>query len=218
MAQKQVSKSYGWARYGWILAAVVYGMLIQLQGATGAAQQQEPPASRATRVKIRPADQPATQAQEQQPAAPEEAIAPSGANLKTAMTIYIERLPHNLHLYITAELNKQQVPYRILLDKREADLWMVGTAEVFQKDRPPSKLREAGETLSRVIMVIQRERFPPPSEPDAKTLASVFIVPRGGQEVLWAARSEVYSNLGASQGSIARRLVKDLRNALKKAK
>lgn len=213
MAQKQIPRAYAWA-----LTAVVYGLVMQPPGATGAERQKEAPASRPIRVKIHPAEQPASQAEGQPPAAPEEAIAPSGANLKTARTIYIERMPHNLHLYLTAELNKQQVPYRVSLDKREADLWMVGTAEVFQKDRPPSMLREAGEVLSQVIMVIQRERFPPRSEPDSKTLASVFIVARGGQEILWAARSESLSNLGANQGSVAKRLVKDLRQALKKAR
>jgi hypothetical protein len=173
---------------------------------------QEPPASRGTNVKIRPADPPEAKAQEQQP----ENIPPSGATLKTAKTIYLERMPHNLHLYITAELNMQRTPYTVVLDRLEADLWMVGVAEIYQKDKTPSKIRDVGEAVIDIIGAINRES--PPVRPDTRTTASVYIVARGGKEVLWASQSGVYSGLGSDQGYVAQRLVKDLRKSLAKAK
>ena len=173
---------------------------------------QEPQPSRGTTVKIRSADQPDAKAQEQQA----ENIPPSGATLKTAKTIYIERMPHNLHLYLTAELNRQGLPYTVVLERREADLWMVGVAEIYQKDKTPSKIREAGEVVIEIFDAMNRES--PQLRLDTKTSASVYVVARGGKEVLWASQSTVYSGLGSDQGYVAKRLVKDLRKALSKTK
>jgi len=211
MAQKQVSSPLPW-----VLAVLVWGILTHATVLPVAARQQEPQTSPPVRVKIRAADQPAPKAEEQQIAATEETIQPSDATLKTAKTIYIERMPHNLHLYLTAEVNKQKLPYTVVLDKREADLWMVGIAEIYQKDAPPSTVEKVGKVIIDVWTVMNREQ--PALRADTKTSASVYIVARGGKVVLWASQSGVFSALGSDQGYVANRLVKALRKTLAKPK
>lgn len=214
--RSSMAKKQALASMGWVVAVLVCAILFYLPASGSAVGQQESQTSRPVRVKVRPADQPESKAQEQQASANEENIPPSSATLKTAKTIYIERMPHNLHLYVTAELNKQRAPYKVVLDKREADLWMVGIAEIYQKDAPSSKIREAGQVITDIFSVMNRES--PPLQPDTKTVAAVYIVARGGKEVLWASQSSVFSALGSDQAYVAKRLVKDLRKSLVKAK
>ena len=128
-----------------------------------------------------------------------EPIPASGATLRTAQTIYVEPLPYNLHTYLVAEFNKQKGPYRVSLSKREADLWMRGTAEVHAQDPGPGLsglARERGQEAGpiRVLSI------------------SVFITPRGSQEALW---SETSSGYEGNISGVAGGLVKKLRKFLK---
>lgn len=129
-----------------------------------------------------------------------EPIPQSGATLQTAQTIYIEPMPYNLHMYLVAEFNKQKGPYRVSLSKREADLWMRGTAEVHAEFQP------------RIFSEMAKERGKEEAGPVRVMTTSVFITARGGQEALWAESSR------GAEGNIshvAGGLVKKLRKFLK---
>ena len=128
----------------------------------------------------------AAQTRQTTAAAAPERLQASGADLKTAKTIYIEQMPENLHRHIAARLTEKG-PYKVLLDKEQADLWMMGTAAA-APEREPGKW----EAVARILADESEQR-------EVSMTSSVHIVSRGGEEILWG--TEATDLCGARYGN-----------------
>ena len=155
----------------------------------------------------------AAQTRQTNTAAAPERLQASGADLKTAKTIYVEQMPEDLHRHIAARLTEKGV-YKVLLNKEQADLWMMGTAAAV----PRRERREPGQWAEAARILAGEPK--PKEEREASMTSSVYIVPRGSEEILWATEATdlsgaIYGNPGP-RTQIARVIVKRLQKAIKK--
>ena len=135
------------------------------------------------------------------------------ADLETAKTIFVHPMPEQLHVFISGRL-AEKGPYRVVLDREMADLWMMGTATGPVEEEPKEPWQE---TLIEVALILAEE----PRSTGVSMTASVYVVARGGEEILWATETTdrsgwVSSNQGP-RAHMAKEIVKKLKKTLKKA-
>jgi hypothetical protein len=121
-------------------------------------------------------------------------------NLKDVHKIFVDKLPHDLDQYIRAEVIKQKAPFKIVLDEKEADAILTGTADIDKR---------VGTQITGRYLGLS----------DTAT-ASVSLVSADRKQLLWAGeagdRSLLFSIMRrGGERKVASRIVSKLRDVLK---
>lgn len=129
---------------------------------------------------------------------------PAGATLATAHTIYVEPMGEGFDKFLASEIRKSKNFYTLASKPEEADLWMKGVVTVIDMGHP-NESRPQDSDLSR-------------SDDPVSGMATVVVVPRGKNKVLWQDDQRLQSVPGNHIPSMARKLVDNLHKAVKEAR
>ena len=118
-------------------------------------------------------------------------------------------MAEDLHLSIAARLTEKG-PYKVLLDKEQADLWMKGSVTV----APPKADLGKWEGLGEIARIMAKE----PEKKEISMEAAVFIVPRGSEEILWATETNDQSGWVSTDRGPREQIAKEIVRKLLKEK
>jgi hypothetical protein len=139
--------------------------------------------------------------EEGSPAASDAEVQSPGATLATARTIFVLPMSEGFDKFLAAELRKSKNLYTVASKPEEADLWMKGVVTVIDVGHPNAP-RPEGSDLAH-------------SDDPVSGMATVVVVPRGKDKVLWQGDERLQSVPGNHIPSMARKLVDNFRKSVK---
>jgi hypothetical protein len=128
----------------------------------------------------------------------------AGATLATAHTIYVEPMSEGFDKFLASEIRRSKNFYTVASKPEEADLWMKGVLTVVDIGHPNEPRPEDSDLAH--------------SDDPVSGMATVVVVPRGKNTVLWQGDQRLQSVPGNHIPSMARKLVESLRKAVKEAR
>lgn len=131
-------------------------------------------------------------------------VQPSHATLATARTIFVEPMSEGFDKFLSAELGRSKNLYKVTSERDQADLWMKGVVTVIEMGHQESPRREGADLAH--------------SSQPVNAMATVVVVPRDKNVVLWQGDEQLQSVPGNHIPGMAKKLVENFRKIVKRAR